>query len=220
MNKNYYAVLDLETGSLNIDNAIILSIAIAILDPTNMSTIDTFYSLVNPDQEWNLVEEKALSINKLDKTELNKAPSAKIVFKDIEHFINKYIIGTHPFNRPIMCGYNSKNYDEPIINRYCKKYNIWDNNNNKNKLFHPFLFIDVASLVYGWFHNENHPSRYSLSNIAQHLGVDNDIIANAHNSMIDVKMTAKILKRFLMFQRNIMKKYKNKIKGCFANEIL
>ncbi|MFA5398547.1 MAG: 3'-5' exonuclease [Methanogenium sp.] len=220
MNKNNICVFDFETSDINTDTLQILQIGSLILDPISLDIIDTFNVLVKY-EDWNTVSEKALAVNKLTKEKLDtEGIDIKIAWKDFCSFINKYNRDGSIYNRPIMAGQNIMTFDLPILNRYCQRFGPFDKQQNKNSLFYPFAFIDTITLFFSWFEHESRPGKLGLTTIAEHMGFSKTELESAHDALTDCKLVAKILKRFLLFQRNIMKKYKNKIKGCFANEIL
>lgn len=213
-NNNNIAVFDFETSSANTTKAQVLSIGCVILDSDNLKQKDEFYSLCKY-EDWSTVEPKALSINKLTKDMLDKAPDIKIVFGDFVSFLNKYKVGNSIWNACIPSGFNIAGFDIPILDRYCQKFGYYNKKDDKNTLFRPFPVLDVATLLFSWFENEKEPAQLNLSACASYLGFSKENLDNAHNSLQDSKLTASILVRFLKFQRNLMEKYRTKIKGCF-----
>lgn len=215
MNNNKICIYDFETGGTNPKKTPVLSIGAIILDPQSFEQIDEFYSLVKPDdKEIALIEEKALSVNGLTLEEINKSVPEKIIWNDFFSFIKKYHNGSI-WNYPIQCGFNICSFDMIILDRYCQKYKHYDKKDGRPNLFRPFPCLDVAQLCFSWFENEKIPTKLNLSSLATHLGLD---ASKAHNALEDVKMTAKILIRFIKFQRNIMEKYRDKIRGCFGEK--
>lgn len=206
-------IYDFETGGTNPKKTPVLSIGATILDSSSLEILDEFYSLVKPDdKDIKLIEDKALSVNNLTLAQINEAIPEKIVWSDFFTFVKKYQNGSSVWNCCIQAGFNIASFDMIILDRYCKKYNCYDKKEDRPNLFRPFPIFDVATIVSSWFFFEKEPQKLNLSAIASHLGLDT---SGAHNALEDVFLTSKILIRFLKFQRNIMGKYRNKIKGCF-----
>jgi DNA polymerase III alpha subunit (gram-positive type) len=214
MNNNYLCVYDFETSSPKPLSTQILQIGAAIIHPKSFDIVAEFNAVAKY-ENWDQVESKALEVNHLTKEQLDKAPDIKIVFADFVSFVQKYNIGNNSWGYPIPCGQNIGNFDSIILDRYCQRFKVWNNKEERNKLFHPFLSIDTACLFFGWFENEKEPRTLGQVAVAKHLGITEEQLNKAHNAIEDVRINAQILIRFLKFQRNIMNSYRDKIKGCF-----
>ena len=106
------------------------------------------------------------------------------------------------YPEPIAAGYNIVGFDLPI----CKRMEV------KHKTKSPFSKVnkfDVMDLVFGWFENLDEPADGKLTTLCKFLGVEVD---QAHEAYSDTLATAKILVKFLEFQRRQAKV--DKFKGA------
>ncbi len=211
MNLNNVIVFDLETSSADKDTTQILEIAAIALDPIRWKPIpgSEFVSLVKPDDE-STIQSGALAVNKLKIEDLRKAPSAKIVFNSFVEHIRRY--GgktTSSFTAPYPAGKNIRQFDLPIISRYCKRFKLVDANGNQ-KLFNQKWEIELEDDLFRWFGQTNMTENLSMDTVREWFGIDK---VGAHRAIIDVRQTAWLICKFQRFYREQSKKVSFKDSG-------
>lgn len=215
MNQNKLLVFDYETSSTKPNTTQILQIGAAVLHPRTLDVVEEFNSLAKY-EEWSSVESKALEVNGLTKEILDEAPTIDIAWKQFTMFIRKYNTGKSLWGNVIPCGHNICNFDIPITNRYAKRFGDWSKAEERNNLFHPFLSLDTAPILFSWFENEKSPKTIGQVAVAKHLGFSDKELKEAHTAIADVRVNYKILVRFLQFQRKLMNKYRDSFEGAFS----
>lgn len=205
--KNYLIVVDFETGSLNTTDPVPLSIAGKVykgytLQPIAESDGGEFYSLMKP-PDMDRIEEGALAVNKLKREEIIVAPEEKAVLTSFSEWVRRFMVGK---NKPVMCGYNSLHFDNPILEACFLRNNI------KNP-FHANRHIDLMHLCWLFFDEKPEPANLRLDTIGSFMGLN---MAGAHNSLVDVRNTGAILMKFLSYIREISSR--SKFKGSFKGE--
>lgn len=221
MDKRNLCVFDFETSSRDPATTQILQIGSLILDSKTFAVKDKFQSLVRPD-DFDALEDEALDVNGLTRQELSEAPSADMIFPTWVKWIQKYNVQKNlsTFGAPIPVHYGGDNFDMPIFNRYCKKYDYWDNKWGNQTVLNPIFSMDVLKHVWLYTRINNEVKRISLPIILEYMGVPKEEIEKgAHDAMWDVEWTAKIAVKFLKFAGYITEVRKGKrllnLKGCF-----
>jgi DNA polymerase III epsilon subunit-like protein len=119
----------------------------------------------------------------------------KHAFEHYDTYIKKYCGATSP----IVGGQNVRGYDLIIYNRCCNKYGI------------PYRFyrreeLDLLDYFSHWFmFAKTPPKNYKLDTIRAKFGMS---LEGAHDALVDVYDTAKILLRFLKLHQTIVPKIK------------
>lgn len=119
----------------------------------------------------------------------------KNAFEHYDSYIRKYS-GT---TSPVVGGQNIRGFDLPIYSRCCNKYNI------------PYRFykreeLDLLDFFSHWFmFAKTPPKNYKLDTIRQKFGIP---LEGAHDALVDVHDTAKILLNFLRLHQKIIPKIK------------
>jgi len=199
-----------------------LSIGAVCLDPNSLDEKSSFYSLVHP-EDWETVEEEALQVNKLTKEELEKAPSADVVWKQFTQWVKSYNKGrSGTYQAAVRAGFNILGYDDIIMRRYCKKYGIWDDKRHDQAIFNQLFAIDVMQYMWYLSYSNTDLKSLKLTDILDYMGVPQSVIASAHNSLVDSQNTAMILRKLLnlsryLTERNEQGQSRLKIKGSLAN---
>lgn len=203
---NNYVFWDTETSSVDPDTTQVLSLGAVAVNPRTMEIIpgSEFYSLVRPEIE-ELLEAKAMEVNKLVLSELRQAPTIDVVWKNFGTYVDKYKSGKNKWGRPIPGGMNINNFDMIISRRLNARY--------KMELWHPFNTLDILSDFFRWFENDPEIKSLSFDNMRKYLGMNQESIENAHNALQDSKDAAIIAGRFIKLYRNI----KPKFKGAFQS---
>lgn len=119
----------------------------------------------------------------------------KTAFTHYDDYIKKYCGATSP----VVGGQNVRGYDLPIYSRCCSKYNL------------PYRFyrreeLDLLDFFSHWFmFAKTPPKNYKLDTIRKKFGMS---LEGAHDALVDVKDTAKILLNFLRLHQRIIPKIK------------
>lgn len=118
-------MVDFETASLDPSMNQPVSMAAVMIDGRKLSLCNQgiFYSMINiiPDEEvqaygLNMVEKKALDVNKLTLEEISKSPPLKTVWNNFENWVKFHMPKKDVWEAPIFCGHNCP-YDFQIANR-------------------------------------------------------------------------------------------------------
>lgn len=211
MNYSNIMVLDFETGGKNPHTCEPIQLAAVILEPIKLEIVDEFQSMMRalkPDE----LEEKALEVNKKTKEEIAAAPHPKQVWLDFCNFAKKYT--KKNFYAPILAGYNILSFDKVILDRLAKEYGGWNEKENKNEVYNSFAIIDLMQHI--WLLTENSkvlPNIKLSPTLLDHVGLYSD---DAHDALVDVKNTSKLLVRLIKYFRKL--DWANKSKGCFIEE--
>lgn len=214
-NNRYICVFDFETDGVNPLVCNPIQVAAVMLDPRTLNICDQFVSMMKPpyidDEKYfekhkETIEWHAKTKNVKAETILKswkKAPDTKLVWKSFKEFNFKFHTkqtNQGSFTAPIPAGYNIVNFDIPIAHRLCKEYGYLDTN-GRSKLFSAVNKFDVYDMVFSWFENLTEPEALNAETLFAFLGLDT---TGAHDALVDVTNTAKVLIRFLNFQRRIV----------------
>lgn len=207
MNKNYIVIFDFETGSKDPSSCQLTQIGALVVHPRSLKVVDQFNQQCCPefDDEKAIalglapVEQEALNVTRKTKEDLLQQPSERIVFEKFVGFLKKYTFGTGSYGAPIPCGYNIINFDLKIVNRLQTMYKVKHLFNGLNKID----FYDIF-----WFWTENNPEieARKLSNAGEWMGLPQEMMANTHDAMVDVRITANCILKMLHFTREMAKK--------------
>jgi DNA polymerase III epsilon subunit-like protein len=220
-----YALVDFETTGKNAHTCQATEIACCIVDSRKLEILGEFNSLIkiSEDKEYlakyNLEphNDEVLKKTHLTIEQLRAAPEPSVVWSNFTAFINQYNYAKNRWNSPILCGFNTINYDSKIIDRLCghEPYNFgpFDKEYRCQALFNPVNKIDLMDIVYFWFSGINEPTSLSFDSLRQFFGMD---ASKAHSGIFDIRQTAELLIRFLKLTRNIANK--TKFKGVFSNK--
>lgn len=210
INTKPIVVFDLETLGLDWRSHDISQIAAIVLDPRTLDPLPNaeFVSYIKPLRPEN-ADPGALRVTGLTLEMLSEAPSLDVVWSNFTEFINKYNFKKTKFSAPIPCGYNILSFDFKFLMPIMKKYGQWDDVRDEQKLF-GWPPIDVMHLIWGWTESLGDLKSISMDALRQYFGIEE----MGHDALVDVRTTARILKRFLAFQRSLAGKHK--FKGAFA----
>lgn len=222
INKNYIVVFDFETSGLSwIDNEPV-QLASITLDPYTLEIVpgSEFSSLMKPVKIFTGTEQeirenwarcyRAWSVNKKTKKELEDAPLPEHVWSSFVQHIQKYNTGGVT-GKPIAAGQNIQGFDLYFINELCKKYGPQTKDGLQN-LFNHRIVLDTLNVLFLWTENSEEPVGLGMDIVREWLGINK---AGAHDALIDVKHTAAILRRFMVFHRTCSTKatFKNAFKN-------
>jgi DNA polymerase III epsilon subunit-like protein len=223
VNFNNYIVYDYETTGKNAQTAQPIQLAACVVDGRRLEIIDKFNSFIKPEFDENKCKELKLNpisqeiynLTKINKEQLDEAPSLKIVWERFKEWVNNHNYKKTRWSAPIKVGYNSTKYDDIITDRICGKepykFGPWDDEYSTEALFHPIHSIDLLKITYYWFENSQDLKSLSLDTLRAYFGMDT---ALAHQAHFDVQQEAELLIKYLLLARNIAPK--TKFKGAFA----
>jgi DNA polymerase-3 subunit epsilon/oligoribonuclease len=130
--------LDTETGGLDPSKHPLLEIAFVVVDLISNQTLQTFCSLVKPDElDWTLCDPAALKINGFKQHEFNQAPSIKEVGDQI---LNSFeTLNIHRKNAVFICQNPSfdRAFFSKLIHPHIQEAHQW-----------PYHWLDLASMYW------------------------------------------------------------------------
>jgi DNA polymerase III epsilon subunit-like protein len=219
MSNKDYIIFDFETGGRNPNTCQPTQLAAIALDGRSLKVKGTFNSeiraIVNDEEALKLglapVEEGALKVTGKKREDIDKAPSLEVVWTKFVDFVNKYNWNKNTFSAPIPCGYNIINYDMIIINRLCKQFNTYyDEDRGQQKLFNQIFKVDLMDTMFLWTEGDPNIKSISMDSIRTRMGMSK---AGAHDALQDVKDTANIFIKFVNTHRKVYQKLE--ISGAF-----
>ena len=202
MDYRHLCVFDLETSSLSQETTQIIQIGSCIINRNNLSIVDEFQTLVKP-KDMDAIEDEALKVNGLTKEQLEDAPDVDVIFPVWANWINEWNTSKNSWGAPIPAGWGSDRFDVPILERYCRTYDYWDDKWNNMTLMNPIFTFDVMKHFWFWTRSNTDVKNCKLATAVAYMGgaTDEEIEANAHDALWDVRMTAKIAQKFLRVSR-------------------
>tara|TARA_R110000751_G_scaffold95018_1_gene185513 strand:+ start:4443 stop:5120 length:678 start_codon:yes stop_codon:yes gene_type:complete len=213
-------VFDFETGGRNPVTCQPTQLAALALDGRNFRLKGEFNSEIwaETDDDKAIkkglgpIEEGALKVTGMTREQISKAPKPKAVWKKFCTFVDKYNWKGTSFFAPIPAGYNILGYDMIIVDRLCKEYGPFDDQRQKQKLFHQIYKIDMMDNYYMWTEGDPSVKSRSMDAIRERTGMSAE---NAHDALQDVKDTANLMIKFMKTHRAV---YRNlKLDKAFAN---
>jgi DNA polymerase III epsilon subunit-like protein len=205
MNNCNIACFDFETGGLDTNTCPVIQVAATIVNPRTLEPIPnaTFSSMMCPsDEDFQLIQDGALAVNKKTREEIKAAPIEGLVWKQFCEFIQRYRTSD---GLPIPAGKNIRGFDLPIAERLCKKHGFWDKKHNRNNIWHWRYVIELEDFLFYWFEDSNELSSYSMDNIRPYFGITSE---GAHDALVDVQQTVKLITKFMRLHRAIAKRTK------------
>jgi DNA polymerase III epsilon subunit-like protein len=220
MNKDII-VFDFETGGRDPHTCQPTQIAAIAIDGRSLKPKGTFNSEIwaETDDEKAIkkglgpIEDGALKVTGKTREGISKAPRPKTVWKKFCNFVDKYNWKGTNFFAPIAAGYNILGYDMIIVDRLCKEYGPWDDQRQKQKLFHQINKIDMMDNYYMWTEGDPSIKTRSMDAIRERMWADYN--GSAHDALQDVKDTANLMIKFMKTHRAV---YRNlKLEKAFAD---
>lgn len=212
INDKYIVVFDMETTGKSPITSEITQVAAQVIHPRKLEIIDSFNSEVRP-LNMDGVEDEALRVTRKTKEKLALAPHPKTVWENFTTFIHQYNPKKTAYNSPIGAGFNTDAYDMTILRRYCKEYGPWDEKRDQQSLLSEYMSFDLLKHFFWLFESNVELQDNKLTTILEYMGMDTN---EAHDAMVDVNNTSKVLIRLLKMYRNVASKAK--FKGAFASE--
>lgn len=215
-------LLDWESGSKYPHTTQPTQLAACVIDGRRLEVVgEPFNSYINCEFDekvleakgWDAVGEEALNKTKITLEQIKSAPSLKVVWSRFCDWVNEHNYKKTKWSAPIMVGYNNNNFDDIIVNRLAKEYGPWDDEYQRNALFHPIHNVDLMKLVFYWFENNQELNSVSLDTMRQYLGMPTE---GAHNALVDIQQCAEFFIRMLKLSRSYAPKVK--FKGSFAKK--
>lgn len=207
-----YIIFDFETGGRNPYTCQPTQLAAIALDGRTLKKKGEFNSeirAITDDQkaiELGLgpIEEGALKVTGKTRASIDQAPALDVVWSKFVDFVNKYNWNNTTFSAPIACGYNIINYDMIIINRLCKQFKTYyDEERNQQKLFNQVYKVDLMDTMFLWTEGDPSIKSISMDSVRERMGLSKD---NAHDALQDVKDTANIFVKFALTHRQVYQK--------------
>ena len=239
MNYNSICCYDYETGSANPHTCSIVQIAAEMIHSRQLRVVDKFSSYVRPDWDSEGITEDSLKFHAKNKgitvqafkDKLNEFPPIEVVWPQFTAWVDKanYAKGhKNTFCAPISAGYNIIGFDNIITSRHCYEFGPTEKDKfrgeNRPRLFSGVYSIDLLHHLWFWFENQKEPKNLKLTTMLEHMGVPEDIIAQAHEAAFDVEWCTKILIRLMKTQRWMTawreeaQKRRLEFEDCFVGE--
>jgi len=205
MNKNTIIVYDFETTGINPHECYPTQLAAVAVDPRTLEIYEggTFNSLIQVTKEqMDPLDQKdlnkALKMTHKTREELYVAPGPKVVFTEFAAFCNRYNPSKKPRESPILCGHNILNFDNIILHRYCKEYDML--NAEGNIKFISNRHYDTLDDWYWWTDNLPDFGRHSADFLRLYTGMSSE---GAHDAFFDVMCCYEWFRFFMMKRRRI-----------------
>lgn len=230
MNNRKYIVFDFETDHKEANQASPIQFGAVAIDPLKLEIIPNseFFSWSCPTDiddpnyyekhketiDWHCGPDKNNCKPEQLLEKIRKAPEEKVVFENFVKYVSLYHIKPSSqsiFTAPIFAGYNSYNFDFPILDRLCKLYKKADKSGEQN-LYLSRDTIDILKIVTLWFAPLDDINKYTMDSLRDYMGLSK---AGAHNALIDIRHEAQILIKFLKLHKDLAKRIT--FKGAFAS---
>lgn len=210
VNQNTIICFDLETDGVNTESCNVWQIGCVPIDPRTLEILyeEKFESYIKPNdiadwEEYRVNTIGASNVNHITMAQLQAAPGEAEVFNKLAAYTKQYGSGK---KTPISLGFNNVRFDNPIIERFAKKYKHIKN--GKSSIFSSFFTLDLAHLCFNWFENlQDGPINYKLDTLRDYFSITKE---GSHEAVKDVYDTAEIYVRFLKLQRMIVSGYECK----------
>jgi hypothetical protein len=220
MNNQYICCLDFESDGSNPNTCDPVQLSTLMIHPRTLAIVEgsEFNTFIKPEGfdlpdyfeahkdtiEWHARTRKC-TVGEILELWKN-APSQKIVWANFITYLEKYHNNKGKnksmFSAPIIMGYNIIKFDCVIIERLSQKYKNIDSRGQSN-IFYPRDRVDLINYSWAWFENMKDPATYSMDVLRDFFGYSQ---ADAHDSMIDVRFTAKLFISFQNLHRKIAQK--------------
>lgn len=210
MIKKNLICFDFETSSVNPNRCDVFQLAAIAIDQTRLEIIpnSTFSSWVKPINferpsyyeeykdtiDWHCKKQNCTKDVFMRK--IQDAPEEKSVWKQFIQYLSQYHDRQNNqnfFSSPIPTGFNIIDFDIPIINRLCTRYNNVQKDGSQSIFFKRDI-KDVLHIASLWLSPLNELKSFSLDSIRTYMGIE---VEGGHNAKKDVVDTAQILLRFL-----------------------
>jgi DNA polymerase III epsilon subunit-like protein len=216
MNYENFIVFDLETSGVDTNKAQIVQIGAVCVDARRLEIIEgsEFDVLIKPlygeecaKAGLQELTDGAINIHKKGHALLaEKGVALETGISNFVSYVNTHNYGKSKWKSPIPCGYNSNNYDIPILKRDLVR-------TNQAYPFHPSISVDVMQLLFLFFENDKNVTRLSADSlIRKHMGWKDK--GESHDALGDVIMTAEVLIKSMRLIRKAVGTVK--FENCFA----
>lgn len=211
MLKRNILVFDFESGGRNPNTCQPTQLAAIGLDGRTLKPMGSFVSDIwaETDDEkataagLHPIEQEALDVTGATRERIAAAPKLKTVWPKFRQFVDKLNYKGTAFFNPIPAGHNIINYDMKIINRICKELGPWDDKRDEQALYSPVYKIDLMDNLYMWMENDPDTKSVSMAATLEKLKLSDE---GAHDALVDVENTVKILTRFMETHREVYRK--------------
>ncbi len=209
MNHKFILVYDFETNHINPIKAEPVELACVPIHPRTLEilTKNTFNITMRPPDidDKNYLSNYQDNVNWHAKNH-NCQPQAmiekwkagieqKIAWQEFSHYCKEFHIEKRPgvyYTDPIPGGYNILNFDNIIANRLSETHKI-------PLPFSSFNQLDLLPWLWTWFENLSEPHDMKMDTLREFFKMSHE--GQSHEALTDVIDTAKIIVKFLQFQR-------------------
>jgi DNA polymerase III epsilon subunit-like protein len=216
INMSPIAIVDLETTGTDVETCLVTEIGAIVIDPRTLEIYEngTFQSEVGHTQkaldELDQAKlDEALFLTKKTRESIVAAPVEKVVWKEFAGFIKS-------FGKDIIpAGYNINKFDIPILERLAGKYK--DLGVDGIKFFHGRMTLDMYPEIFWCFESCKEPEWLTMDKLRELFGIPAE---GAHGALKDCQDVHWLIKKFLPWQRQFIKKaFKDgEIKNAYENE--
>ena len=242
--KNFICVYDFETDSADPNTCEPVQIASCIISPTTLEIVDNseFSSFMRPEDidedsyydehrdtiRWhakNYVDNFTELDAESQEEECNKiylkwksSPTQEQVFNEFASYLSKYHTTQKRqsmFTAPIRAGHNIRSFDDVILFRKCKDFDLLNGKKTDVKIFHPRDSVDIKELAFLWFESLSEPKAYNMDELRLFFGMSTH---GAHDALNDIRDEALVIQKFLRLHR--MTAARVKFKGAMREKVL
>ncbi len=201
MNNRNIIVVDVETSGLNAEQGHeITQLAAIALEPTSFEEIPNseFQIFLKP-QFPEKASPQAIEIAKGSwEKAMAEGIDPKTGLKSFNEWCRKWNVTKKPWSKPFWSGWNTQ-FDLDMVKYWLKYYKVV--NDYEFEFGNP---IDTMALSFGLF--ESKVKSYKLDTIAEVLGMKREM--SSHDALEDVRMTAIIFRREMLFLRRAASRMK------------
>lgn len=201
-----YIVFDVETGGLKPEENPVCSIAMLSIRGDTFQEIDRYEGFVKPYDDGLIYNEKALEVNGLTKSWLEK--NGKDIQTVVEEMAKLFEKSSHKPKRqdtkPILVGHNTP-FDIGFVQQmfsYAKGMKLEDYVKGKKDIwgnFQPAYFDTIDLGRAKWCENEDNIKNFKLETCIEKAELD---ITDAHSAMNDVIATKELFVTFMQQLRS------------------
>jgi DNA polymerase III alpha subunit (gram-positive type) len=188
---------DTETDGIDPTKCNILQVGAIVLDAEDddLPIMDNglFVSYMRPDltdeqiDDPEIISDSALRVNHINREDIKNFPDSKVVWNNFAKFCYSFKRGGE---LPVACGWNIKDFDNIIMDRYNKKYMT-------RRFFHENNYFDL--MIMDWALRQRDPlySGKSFDLAAEHYGIQLEPGDKPHTADADCKRGAKLMRWYL-----------------------
>lgn len=204
MNKSNFLIIDTETsGTDPIAGHEITQIAAVALEPSSFEEIpgSAFQCFLKP-QFPEKASPEAIEIAKGSWERANKEGiDPKVALAEFNKWCRKWNISGKPWTKARWGGFNT-DFDRKMVTYWMRYYKVV-NNEEEYEFGNP---IDTMGLSFGLFESDPNVKNFKLDTIGKIVGLERQ--ESSHDALEDVRMTAQLFRRIMLFMRRCRSKLK------------